>query len=101
MATVITKDKAWLEKEIEDGIEAFLDCEHEHIVTMLRKYVLQQIFVSGCSINIESENDEKAILSVIMDIPDPNTCTDVVNDPRHVQSLDHRIRTSYDSMQGP
>ena len=58
MTTVITKDKEWLKKEIEKGIDAFIETEYEYLVNLIMRYVYKQIYLSGCSLNIENPVDE-------------------------------------------
>ena len=79
MTTVISRDGDWLKNEIEYGIEAFLDMEHERIVNLLMRYVYEQIYVTGCSANIESPNDEPAKLHIMINVPVPDKCVDIIN----------------------
>ena len=79
MTTVITKDKEWFKKEIEKGIDAFLEMEYEYLVNLMMRYVYEQIYVTGCSLNAENPVDEPAKLHIVIDIPAPDQCIDTID----------------------
>lgn len=87
MTTVISKDGEWLKNEIECGIESFLDMEHEHIVKLLMRYVYEQIFLSGCCDNIESPGDDPVKFHIVIDIPVPDKCVDIINSAGRKEAL--------------
>lgn len=79
MTTIIVKDKDWLKDQIERGIQGFFDMEGEYFVNLMMKYVYQQIYLSGCGINSESETDDPAKLQIFIDIPVPDECIDAID----------------------
>ena len=79
---IIDKDKDWLKQRIEKGIEGFIDCEREYLITLLMKYVYEDIFLSGCSINSRDEATSEAILQIRIPLPDSDTCGDLVDGMR-------------------
>ena len=79
MTTVITKDKEWLKNEIEKGLDAFLEMEYEYLINMMMRYVYEQIYLSGCSLNVENPVDEPAKLHIVLDIPLPDQCIDTID----------------------
>ena len=78
MTTIITKDQDWLKKEIENGIDAFFETEHEYLVNLMMRYVYQQIYVSGCSLNIDNPVGESVKLHIVIDIPMSDECIDTI-----------------------
>ena len=78
MTTIISKDRDWLKDEIESGIQGFFDNEGDYFVNLIMKYVLEQIYLSGVSINSESDNDDPAILRIELRIPNPDKCCDIM-----------------------
>ncbi len=78
MSTVIMKDKDWLKSEIEKGIDSFFETEYEYLVNLMMRYVYEQIYISGCSLNIKNQVDEPAKLHIVLDIPLPDQCTDSI-----------------------
>jgi len=79
MTAIITKDKEWLKKEIEKGIDAFFESEHEYLINLMMRYVYEQIYVTGCSLNIENPIDEPAKLHIVLDILMPDQCIDTID----------------------
>ena len=79
MTTVIVKDKEWLKEQIEKGIDSFLEMEYEYLVEMMMRYTYQQIYVSGCSLNSESPTDDPSELRIVIDIPDPDKCVNIID----------------------
>ena len=79
MTTIIIKDKEWLNDQIECGMQGFFDMEGEYFVNLMMKYVYQQLYLSGCGINSESETDDPAKLQISIDIPDPDKCIDTID----------------------
>ena len=79
MSEIIEKDKAWLKERIERGIDGFIDCEREYLTELLMKYVYEDIFLSGCSINSRIEGKSEAILQIRIPLPDPNTCAELID----------------------
>jgi len=76
---IIDKDKEWLKERIERGIDGFIDCERVYLTTLLMKYVYEDIFLSGCSINSRDEATSEAILQIRVPLPDPDTCAELVD----------------------
>ena len=76
---IIDKDKTWLKERIERGIDGFIDCEREYLTTLLMKYIYEDIFLSGCSINSRDEATSEAILQIRIPLPNPDTCADFVD----------------------
>ena len=79
MTTVITKDKEWLKNEIEKGLDAFFEMEYDYLINMMMRYVYEQIYLSGCSLNTENPVDEPAKLHIVLDIPLPDQCIDTID----------------------
>ena len=79
MTTIITKDKDWIKDQIERGIQGFFDMEGDYFINLMMKYIYEQIYLSGCAINSESEIDDPAKLQIIIDIPDPDKCIDTID----------------------
>lgn len=79
---IIDKDKDWLKQRIEKGIEGFIDCEREYLTTLLMKYVYEDIFLSGCSINSRDVATSEAILQIRIPLPEPDTCAEFVDGMR-------------------
>ena len=75
-------------EEIESGIQGFFESEGDYLITLMRKYVCEQIFLSGCAVNIESETDDPAVLTIEIDIPDPDTCVDRIDNIGAISMLD-------------
>lgn len=84
---IIDKDKEWLKERIERGIEGFIDCEREYLTTLLMKYIYEDIFLSGCSINRRDGSASEAILQIRIPLPDPDTCAEYVDGMRPVNIL--------------
>ncbi len=78
MTAIIVKDKEWFKDQIERGIQGFFDMEGEYLVNLMMKYVYHQIYLSGCGINSESETDDPAKLQILIDIPVPDKCNDII-----------------------
>ena len=78
MTTVITKDKDWLKNEIEKGIDSFLEMEYEYLIGLMKRYIYEQIYISGCSLNSQSPTDDPAELRIVIDIPVPDKCIDAM-----------------------
>ncbi|MBR4685962.1 MAG: hypothetical protein IKP04_05475 [Candidatus Methanomethylophilaceae archaeon] len=78
MTTVIMKDKDWLKNEIEKGIDSFLEMEYEYLIGLMKRYIYEQIYISGCSLNSQSPTDDPAELRIVIDIPDPDKCIDTM-----------------------
>ena len=79
---IIDKDKAWLKERIERGIEGFIDCEREYLTELLMKYIYEDIFLSGCSINNREGPGQEAVLQIRIPLPDADTCGDFVDGMR-------------------
>ena len=79
---IIDKDKEWLKERIERGIDGFIECEREYLTTLLMKYIYEDIFLSGCSINSRDEATSEAILQIRIPLPDPDTCAEFVGGMR-------------------
>ena len=84
---IIDKDKEWLKERIERGIDGFIDCEREYLTTLLMKYVYEDIFLSGCSINSHDEGTSEAILQIRIPLPDPDSCAELVDGLKPVSIL--------------
>ena len=79
MSEIIEKDKAWLKEMIERGIDGFIDCQRDYLTELLMKYIYEEIFLSGCSINSHDEATSEAILQIRIPLPDPDTCADLID----------------------
>ncbi|AMK13458.1 hypothetical protein AUP07_0402 [methanogenic archaeon mixed culture ISO4-G1] len=79
MTDIIDKDKVWLKESIERGINGFIDCEREYLTELLMKYIYEDIFLSGCSINSRDEATSEAILQIRIPLPDPDTCAELID----------------------
>ncbi len=79
MSEIIEQDKVWLKERIERGIDGFIDCEREYLTELLMRYVYEDIFLSGCSINSRDEATSEAILQIRIPLPDPDTCAEFVD----------------------
>ena len=79
MTTVIKKDKNWLKEEIENGVYGYLDLQAESLSNIIMKYVYEQIYLSACAVNIESETDDPGKLIIEIDIPTPDECVDAID----------------------
>jgi len=87
MSDIIDKDKVWLKERIEGGIDGFIDCEREYLTEFLMRYVYEDIFLSGCSINSRDEATSEAILQIRIPLPDPDTCAELIDGMKPVSIL--------------
>ena len=78
MTTVILKDEEWLKNEMEKGIDAFLEIEHEYLVNLMMRYIYEQIYITGCSLNTKKQTDDPAELHIVINIPKPDQCIDTM-----------------------
>ena len=74
MATVIQKDEEWLRKQIESGIQGFLELNIDRICSTVAEKIYAQIYLTGCEINSESPADDPAELIIRIGIPKPEEC---------------------------
>ena len=76
---IIEKDKEWLKERIERGIDGFIECEREYLTTLLMKYIYEDIFLSGCSINSRDEATSEAVLQIRIPLPNPDICAELID----------------------
>lgn len=79
MSNNIEKDREWLKEQVEEGVEAFIETEHEYLVGILTRYVCRQLYIAGCAINSENLTDEPVKLQIVIDIPAPDQCVDAID----------------------
>ena len=87
MTTIINEDKEWLKDQVKQGIDGFIDCEREYLTTLLMKYIYEDIFLSGCSINSRDEATSEAILQIRIPLPDADKCAEYVEGLKPVSIL--------------
>ena len=90
MSNIIDKGRVWLKERIERGIDGFIDCERGYLTELLMKYIYQDIFLSGCSINSRDEDASEEILQIRIPLPDPDTCAELIDGIRPARILAER-----------
>ena len=80
MTTVIMKDKDWLKEQIESGIQGFLENESEYLISLIKKYVYEQIYLAAIVPHSESDLDGPATISINISIPSPQRCDVIISE---------------------
>ena len=75
MTTVIMKDKDWLKEQIESGIQGFLENESEYLISLIKKYVYEQIYLAAIIPHSESDQEGCASISININIVAPESAT--------------------------
>ena len=80
MTTVIMKDKDWLKEQIESGIQGFLENESDYLVSFIKKYVYEQIYLAAIIPHSESDQEGCASISININIVAPDKCYEISTD---------------------
>ena len=87
MFKTIDKDKTWLNEQIDEGIQAFIDNEGEYLKELLKRYILQQIFLSGCALNAKEDQGPSAELTISISIPQSIESEHILEDIHPVSAV--------------